>query len=228
MRAKLDHTESRPWHGDARLYLVPARLPVWERADHIAFARRISFFFDAARLEEAGHDTQLLLQLSHIAVFSDPAIRQIATMLATETLQQEPNGRLYGESLVMALAAALLATAGKAQSQAHGGLAPRTLQRVIDYLEEKWRDQVSLAELAKLANISQSHFGRAFKASTGAPPSRWQTNIRIRHAQDMLLSAEQSLADIALNTGFADQSHFTRTFRQVVGTSPGAWRKSRG
>ncbi|NIK86780.1 AraC-like DNA-binding protein [Rhizomicrobium palustre] len=226
MQSQPHGAKARPRRGNAELYLVPAGKPVWESADHIAFARRIFIFFDAAKLQRAGHNMAALQEISQLATFSDPVVRQLAAMLADETQQGGPNGRMYGESLAHALTAALLAITERAQKPAKGGLAPRALQRVIAYLEEHWREQLFLADLARLAGISQSHFGRAFKTSTGVAPSRWHMNIRIRRAQEMLLADTQSLADIALYAGFSDQSHFTRAFRQVAGLTPGAWRKA--
>ena len=54
------------------------------------------------------------------------------------------------------------------------------------------------------------------------PPPAWR-----RTAQRALLETNDSLAEVALASGFADQSHFTRAFRTITGASPGAWRKSR-
>jgi AraC-like DNA-binding protein len=41
-----------------------------------------------------------------------------------------------------------------------------------------------------------------------------------------MLNPDKSLADVAIETGFADQPHFTRTFSRVLGVSPGAWRRA--
>jgi AraC family transcriptional regulator len=84
---------------------------------------------------------------------------------------------------------------------------------------------VRLGDLAAITGLSQSQFGRAFKASTGVAPHRWQLNARIAKAQDLLLSSAMPLSEIALLTGFAEQTHFTRVFKRVVGASPGAWQR---
>jgi transcriptional regulator GlxA family with amidase domain len=86
---------------------------------------------------------------------------------------------------------------------------------------------VRLRDLAEITRLSQSQFGRAFKASTGLAPHQWQMNLRINRAQQLLLDGELSLAQIALVTGFSEQSHFTRVFRSIVGVSPGFWRRDR-
>ncbi len=73
--------------------------------------------------------------------------------------------------------------------------------------------------------LSQWHFARAFKASTGLSPHRWQLNARIAKAQQLLLSGSMSQAQIALALGFAEQSHLCRVFKQMVGVPPAAWQR---
>lgn len=108
-----------------------------------------------------------------------------------------------------------------------GGLAPWQLRRVLHTMETRFPDRVGLATLAAQINLSQAHFSRAFKASTGLAPYHWQLTARIRRAQHMLADSDASLGDIAQATGFADTVHFGRTFRKLVGVAPGAWRCER-
>jgi transcriptional regulator GlxA family with amidase domain len=105
-------------------------------------------------------------------------------------------------------------------------LAPWQLKRVTEFINANLADTLQLCDLAALSGLSPSHFGRAFKGSTGLPPHRWHLNLRIERARTMLTDAGASLADVACATGFADQSHFTRVFSRTVGMSPGAWRRS--
>ena len=105
------------------------------------------------------------------------------------------------------------------------GLAAWQLRRTTAYLEQHACEAVRVADLAAMVGLSISHFARAFKASTGLPPHLWQTQRRIRTAQQMMIAGEQPLVEIALATGFSDQSHFTRVFRARTGTTPGAWQR---
>lgn len=106
-------------------------------------------------------------------------------------------------------------------------LAPWQLRRVTEFMRANLAETLQLSQLAAISGLSTSHFGRAFKGSTGLPPHRWHLNLRIDQARTMLTEAGASLADVACATGFADQSHFTRVFSKIVGISPGAWRRSR-
>jgi AraC family transcriptional regulator len=107
------------------------------------------------------------------------------------------------------------------------GLPSAQLQRVVEYLSAHLPKHVELADLAALAGLSQAHFSRAFKASTGMAPYRWQLDARIRRAQALLIDTNASLDDVAEATGFADAVHFGRTFRKLTGTTPAAWRHDR-
>ena len=84
--------------------------------------------------------------------------------------------------------------------------------------------RIELETLAGLVNLSQAHFSRAFKISTGLAPYQWQLDARIRRAQQLLSASDATLGEIAHAMGFADPVHFGRTFRKMIGASPGAWR----
>jgi AraC family transcriptional regulator len=113
----------------------------------------------------------------------------------------------------------------RTEKKKQGTLAPWQLHRAKEFMVANLPTGVRLRDLAKITRLSQSQFGRAFKASTGLAPHQWQMNLRISKAQQLLLDGELSLAQIALVTGFSEQSHFTRAFRSMVGASPGSWRR---
>jgi len=106
-----------------------------------------------------------------------------------------------------------------------GGLAPWQLRRATEYMTEHLADPVPLKELAAQTGLSPSRFGRAFKVSMGISPHRWQMNLRIVEAQELLREGNLSQTAIALATGFAEQSHFSRVFKEVVGVPPGVWQR---
>jgi AraC family transcriptional regulator len=98
---------------------------------------------------------------------------------------------------------------------------------VTDFVHDNLSRSICLSELASLADLSASQFGRAFKVSTGMTPHKWHLAARIEYAKRMLEDRKKSLVDIALEAGFSEQSHFTRAFTAANGVSPHAWRRSR-
>jgi AraC family transcriptional regulator len=110
--------------------------------------------------------------------------------------------------------------------QSRGGLAMWQTNRVISYIDSNLGGGIRLQDLARLVNLSASHFSRAFKSSVGVPPHRYITRRRIELACEMMRASDQALAQIAVVCGWSDQSHFCRAFRHVVGLSPHEWRRA--
>jgi AraC-like DNA-binding protein len=94
------------------------------------------------------------------------------------------------------------------------------VRRARDYLEAHHHEQVTLAALASVANLSPFHLLRVFRAELGLPPHAYLTQQRIAHAKT-LLALGMPIAEVAFETGFVDQSHLTRHFKRLVGVTPG-------
>ena len=109
---------------------------------------------------------------------------------------------------------------------ARGGLPPRALRRVRDYVMAHLAESISVEALAAIVGLSRFHFARAFKQSEGVTPHRFLLQCRVRRAQELLAATELPLAQIALAAGFSDQSHCSRRFRELVGLTPSKYRWS--
>jgi AraC family transcriptional regulator len=110
-------------------------------------------------------------------------------------------------------------------SQQRGGLAPWQAKRVEEYVAGNLGGRIRTTDLAQVAQLSASHFTRAFKETFGETPIGYVARQRMRYAQDLMLRSGECLSQIALTCGHCDQSHFTRVFRRKVGMSPRAWRR---
>jgi AraC-like DNA-binding protein len=106
-----------------------------------------------------------------------------------------------------------------------GGLAPWQARRVEEYVAGNLGARIRTTDLAQVAQLSASHFTRAFKETFGETPIGYVARKRMRYAQDLMLQSGECLSQIALTCGHCDQSHFTRVFRRKVGMSPRAWRR---
>lgn len=95
------------------------------------------------------------------------------------------------------------------------------VRRVKDFLQSCYAENVSLEELARLANLSPFHLIRVFRKEVGLRPHAYQTRLRLGCAK-ALLAKGNTIGEAALSTGFFDQSHFTNHFRKVFGYPPGA------
>jgi len=106
-----------------------------------------------------------------------------------------------------------------------GGLAPWQINRVRAYVEAHLDSTIRARDLAAIARLSTSHFSRSFKHSFGVAPFAYIALRRLARAQDLMLTTDDPLCQIALACGFCDQSQLTRMFRRHVGTSPNTWRR---
>ncbi len=206
---------------------VPAGMEMWGYSADVRFVKDAALAFDFAAL---GERLETKLDASVIATprlrFADDRIWPLVRLLADAVNDPDPSMQLYGDGLAAAIMARL-ATDPAPSATDDVGLPPWKLRRVVDHLEARLPERVDLADLAALAGLSQSHFSRAFKASTGMAPYRWQLDARIRRAQALLIDPSTSLEQVAEATGFADAVHFGRTFRKLTGAAPGAWRRDR-
>jgi AraC-like DNA-binding protein len=112
------------------------------------------------------------------------------------------------------------------RGNSRGGLRPRVRQRVRELMETNLAGGISIQALASAANLSLSHFARAFKQSEGITPHDFLIGCRVRRASRLLAETDEPLSSIAYSCGFADQSHFARQFREHVGVTPSRYRWS--
>lgn len=108
-----------------------------------------------------------------------------------------------------------------------GGLAGWQCSALRKHIVENIRDRISISDLAETANLSTSHFCRAFRVSFDCSPSQFITQQRVERSRKMLLETNESLSQIAFDCGFSDQSHFSRIFHDLTGETPWRWRKER-
>jgi AraC family transcriptional regulator len=85
---------------------------------------------------------------------------------------------------------------------------------------------LSLADLAAAAGLSQTHFARRFKATTGSAPHQHVMRLRLQRAQRLLRETPRSIAQVAFECGFAHQGHLTRVFNRLAGVTPAAFRRA--
>ena len=99
-------------------------------------------------------------------------------------------------------------------------------EQAVLYLQEHFREQISLADMASAAGLSEKYFGEYFKNVTGETPVQYLNEYRIERAAEWLKEEGRSVTDVALECGFNDLSYFIKTFRRHYGVAPGNYRKN--
>ncbi len=173
-------------------------------------------------------NTEQVELVGHIS-FQEPLIQQIGIAIKAEWQSNKIGSRLYVETMVNALAVHLLR---HYSNQKHrtvnytGGISQHKLRLVTDYINDYLERELSLDELAAIAQLSPYHFSRTFKQSTGISPHQYVIQQRVERAKQLLLQGKMSLSEIAIACGFSHQSHLNRHFKRITGVTPKTLLKS--
>jgi AraC-like DNA-binding protein len=100
------------------------------------------------------------------------------------------------------------------------------LNDIYQYILDHFSTEITLEEIAKVANITPPAFCRYFKARTKKTFSKFLLEIRTAHAAQLLTETSKSVAEICFESGFNNFSNFNRHFKTIMGRTPLAHRKS--
>jgi AraC-like DNA-binding protein len=106
-----------------------------------------------------------------------------------------------------------------------GGLAPWQIVRVKAHIDAHLDSTIRMSDLAEIARLSTGHFSRSFTRSVGVTPFAYIAGRRLARAQNLMLTTDDPLSQIALACGLCDQSQLTRLFRRYLGANPNTWRR---
>jgi len=168
-----------------------------------------------------------MLQLPELTFTNEVATEALFRHCMVNSDWENNGNHLAIEQVTNTIIVSMLQNMGikKINAPVIGGLSPRAIALVCDYMHAHFHRQIYLAELAGLAQLSEYHFCRMFKQSMAQTPQTYLLEIRIEQVKLRILSRQQSIADIALQCGFSNQSHMGRYFKKQVGISPTQYRQ---
>jgi AraC family transcriptional regulator len=149
----------------------------------------------------------------------DSKIEHIAWAFEAELLAGSPSGSIYLDGLGTALAAHLLGRSDSLDRQ-RGGFSQAQLSRVLDLIEQRIDQPLTLRRLSEAAEVSTSHFSSLFKRSMGVSAHTYVVRRRVERAEELLRSSELPVTQIALEVGFSHQTHLARWMRRLKGLTP--------
>ena len=106
-----------------------------------------------------------------------------------------------------------------------GGRQSKAAQ-LYSYLQQHFRDDISLAQCAKNLSMTHEALSRAFKQEFGMSPSQFITRLRLRRARRLLDQGSMSLTDIAHDCGFNSANYLGRMFKVAMGQTPAQYRRN--
>jgi AraC family transcriptional regulator len=217
----------RALNGAGSLYLLPAGTR--DRLGWDAPTSRIVVTLESRIITKAFEETahRNTFELVEHWTLRDEHLARLILALHADLADGSPAGRLYGESLSLALAVYLARRYGVPNHKTwghRGGLPGHRLRLVIDYVRAHVDRDIPLADLANLAGMSPHYFTELFRKTTGQTPHQFVLAERIDRAKRLLRNPTLTALDVAVLVGFADASHFTKVFSRIVGVTPSRYR----
>lgn len=101
----------------------------------------------------------------------------------------------------------------------------RRIKACVNYLEENYRKQITLNDLAGIACMTKESTCRFFKKELGETLGSMLRKIRVRNAGYMLAQSDKAISTVATECGFNNIAYFNRVFRGMTGLTPGKFRE---
>jgi AraC-like DNA-binding protein len=141
--------------------------------------------------------------------------------LGAHRMLESPGEALEGQSRMLSFLATLAERhADRWPEPPAAAVSSGPLGRARDYLETAYNQDLTLKELARIANLSVFHFLRAFSRRFGLTPHAYLNQVRVHQARELILRGVP-IARAAVDVGFVDQSHLTKRFKRLLGVTPG-------
>ncbi len=156
-----------------------------------------------------------------------PVLSGIMHLLAHEIDPEKRRGRLFADTAMRLLVLELATfhwSVPLPQLEVEGGVDAR-VKRAMDFIETRFADDISLAEISLASGLSLTQLTARFHQHTGSTPYSYVIDRRLRQARHLLAATDIPIAHVAIETGFSDQQHMTRAFRARLGATPSQVRK---
>ncbi|WP_055296486.1 AraC family transcriptional regulator [Coprococcus sp. AF99-45] len=102
------------------------------------------------------------------------------------------------------------------------------LREMMQFIENHYKERISLERLAAEANISKSEALRCFKRGIGTTPVKYLIDYRLERAKELLCKTNDTIIRVAADVGIDNTSYFVRIFKKMYGMTPGAFREEEG
>jgi AraC family transcriptional regulator len=179
-------------------------------------------------IEEARKQAPGAMHLRDLSGFKDDFLTTLIEALRGELMSHHSASPLFIQGVAQSLAVHLIrnyADQTKDVQEYHGGLPGFKLRKINDLMVTHLDDEFSLIRLAREAEMSEFHFSRLFKRTTGLTPSQYFIHLRMEKARRLLRETNKSVIEIGLEVGYTSPSHFAQIFRREVGISPSDYRR---
>ncbi len=158
--------------------------------------------------------------------FRDPLVEALSLRMWDEAVESNPHGALFADAALNTLLVTLLTRSGRPPKgpKRSAVLSRDRLNRVIAYIHDNLNRDITTADLAAVAFLSEFHFSRLFKRATGLAPHQYVIVQRVERAKALIREGRMPLVNVAATVGFSSQSHLNLHFKRIVGFTPAEFR----
>lgn len=162
--------------------------------------------------------------IGEIGPSAEEPVRRLTNPYRVVSLIEEIVGHLEHDST----ASSQMAAAGAAwhllamiiADRSSAGSKPSVIEQAKEYLRHNYAESIPVGELAAMSRLSPSHFATLFKQQVGTPVIKYQTDVRMAKARELLDLTDLPVSRIAADVGYADAFYFGRQFKSIHGLSP--------
>ncbi len=101
------------------------------------------------------------------------------------------------------------------------------LEQAKEYMDTHYNEELSIDQLARIAEVSPKYFGDIFKKTYGQSVMEYLAQVRMSRAKQLMLGSSRILKDVAHMVGYKDEFYFSRKFKKTFGVSPSAYIKKK-
>ena len=222
---------------DMELVLVGSSLPhVWQthkckskeiREITIQFHKDL-FDEKLLRRNQLSFLRNLLEKSAKGVLFSRQTVEQIAPRLTLLSQKQGFDSVLELMSILhdLSISRNMHTLSGATFNNAELSYNSRRIEKAVEYMNQSFQKQITLTEVARLANMTDVSFSRFFRSRTGITFMDSLLEMRLGHASRLLIDTTQSVAEVAYNCGFNNISNFNRLFKKKKGCTPREFREN--
>lgn len=193
--------------------------------------------FDNAKVAQTIDELNLLMPKQDNATWSredynfhftnDVAINQILQRLIFLFTENHPSKDLFSDMMIREMLIRILQIETKNSyiKKAYESSNSSRFAYVISYIRKNLSENITVSQLSKIANMSETAFYKAFKSEMGVTPNDFIIEERLRHAESLLKNPEISIKEAYLSSGFNSFSYFCRIFKSRHQLNPTEYKK---
>lgn len=142
-------------------------------------------------------------------------------MCVREREQQEVSGFAQIRAYYIACFAQMQRRLAECRQKGYSPVIWKTMR----YIESHFREELSLEELGNQMSLNGVYLGQLFKKETGMTCLKYQTDCRMKKAEELLLSGRYHVGEVAELVGYQTSQYFSKTFQKNKGMTPQEYRR---